>query len=71
MCMSVLRSLVKFYVDGFRSLSGWARTLWIIIILKIFILFFVFKLFFFRDTLENKFGSDEERVEHVIEQITQ
>lgn len=64
------KRFVNLYVDGFRSLSPYARTLWIIIMLKLFVMFFVLKLFFFRDTLKNKFESDEERSEYVIDQIT-
>jgi hypothetical protein len=64
------KRFVNMYIDGFRTLSPHARTLWIIIMLKLFVMFFVLKLFFFRDTLKNKFSSDEERSEYVIDQIT-
>lgn len=65
-----INRIVQFYVDGFKSLSPWARTLWLIILLKLFILFVVFKLFFFRDTLKSRYTTDEERANHVIEQLT-
>ena len=66
----MVKRVIKFYVDGFRSMASWGRTLWIIILLKLFILFFIFKLIFFKDTLNTKYDTDEERSEHVIEQIT-
>ena len=37
-----------FYRDGFRAMT-WVRELWVIILLKLFILFVVLKLFFFPD----------------------
>lgn len=50
----------RFYVDGFRSMTL-GRKLWLLILIKLFILFFVFKLFFFPDILERDYDSDEER----------
>jgi len=35
-------------VDGFKHLT-WGRTLWVVIIIKLIIIFFVLKLFFFPD----------------------
>ncbi len=63
-------SVINFYSEGFAGMSSWARTLWIVILIKLFIMFFVLKLFFFRDTLKNRFDNDEQRSEYVIEQIT-
>lgn len=63
-------SIVDFYSEGFANMSNWAKTLWIIILIKLFVMFFILKLFFFRDTLKNNFENDEQRSEHVIEQIT-
>ena len=65
-----LVSVVNFYSDGFSGMSDWARNLWIIILIKLFVIFFILKLFFFRDTLKNQFDNDQQRGEHVIEQIT-
>jgi len=65
----VIRRIFRFYYDGFRSMT-WGRTLWIIILLKLFIMFAILKLFFFPDFLKTNFSSDEERSEYVIEQLT-
>lgn len=35
-----------FYRDGFREMT-WGRVLWAIILIKLFVMFFVLKLFFF------------------------
>jgi flagellar basal body-associated protein FliL len=58
-----------FYYDGFRSMTV-GKTLWTIIIIKLFILFFVLKLFFFPNFLKKNFKTDEERSKHVLEQLT-
>ena len=47
------------------------KKLWIIILIKLFIFFFVMRLFFFPDFLETRFNSDEERGDYVLEQLTQ
>lgn len=36
------------YVDGFKHLT-WGKALWVVIIVKLVIIFFVLKLFFFHD----------------------
>jgi hypothetical protein len=46
------------------------KKLWAIIIIKLIILFAVLKLFFFPDFLKTNFKTDEERSNHVIEQLT-
>jgi hypothetical protein len=61
--------LVGFYRDGFRRMTV-GKTLWKIILIKIFILFAILKLFFFHNYLGENFSSDQQRSEHVLEQIT-
>ncbi|RUM91856.1 MAG: DUF4492 domain-containing protein [Thermodesulfatator sp.] len=46
------------------------KTLWKIIGIKLFIIFFVFKLFFFPDFFQKYFTSDSQRAEHVINVLT-
>ena len=36
----------RFYIDGFRSMTL-GKTLWTIILIKLFVMFFIIKLFFF------------------------
>ena len=48
----------------------WGRKLWRIILIKLFIMFAVLRLFFFPDLLKRDFKSDEERATHVLEQMT-
>ena len=59
--------IFRFYVDGFRSMTL-GRTLWAIILIKLFVLFAVLKLFFFPDLLAGK--SDDEQARYVLENLT-
>jgi hypothetical protein len=46
------------------------RKLWVIIIIKLFIMFAILKLFFFKDFLGSRFDSDKEKSEYVINELT-
>lgn len=48
-----IRAIFRFYADGFRNMT-WGRPLWLLIILKLVILFLVLRLFFFRPVLAGK-----------------
>ena len=56
--MNRLKSIAKFYIEGFRNMN-WGRPLWIVIFLKLFILFFVLRLFFFKPVLSGKTESEK------------
>ena len=59
-------SIWNFYRDGFRGMT-WGRTLWWLILLKVFILFAVLRLFFFKPAMAGL--SDEERSRVVAERL--
>lgn len=61
--------IFQFYYQGFKSMTV-GKKLWTIIIIKLIILFLVLKIFFFPDFLKTNFKTDEERSNHVIEQLT-
>ena len=54
------------YYDGFRSMTL-GKTLWAIILIKLFIIFVVLKLFFFPDFL--KTHADGNEPEYVAKQL--
>ncbi len=66
---SKLRSVVDFYVDGFKSMTV-GKKLWAIILIKVIILFFVFKLFFFPNLLQENYDTDEARARAVATELT-
>ena len=62
----MLRRIWEFYRDGFRNMT-WGRSLWWLILLKVFILFAVLRLFFFRPAMSGL--TDEEKSNRVAEQL--
>jgi hypothetical protein len=67
--ISILTKIFRFYYDGFRGMTV-GRKLWIIILVKLFILFAILKVFFFPDILKTRFSNDRERGDYVIEQLS-
>ncbi len=67
--MNILKNIIHFYIDGFKSMTV-GRRLWLIIFIKLFIMFAILKFFFFPNILQSEFNTDEERGDYVIEQIT-
>ena len=59
----------RFYRDGFRAMTV-GRYLWALILIKLFILFFVFKLFFFPDLLKREYDNDRDRAQAVRTALT-
>lgn len=55
----MIKSLFRFYYDGFRQMTL-GRTLWLIIAVKLFIIFFVLKFFFFPNFLKQHAGKGHE-----------
>lgn len=62
--------LVDIYIDGFRNLSPLARTLWIIVAVKLFVIFIIIKILFFPNILKANYSSDAERAEAVRNNLT-
>lgn len=52
----------RFYVDGFRQMT-WGRTLWIIILIKLAVMFLVLRMFFFKPALA---GMDTEQKQETV-----
>ena len=65
-----LKQIFRFYYSGFSNMSGWGRKVWIIILIKLFIMFAILKIFFFPDFLRTRFDNDKQRSEYVLDQLT-
>lgn len=63
------RKLVRFYYEGFRNMSWWGRKVWIIVLIKLFIIFFILKIFFFKDFLDRKYDNDEQKSEYILDNL--
>lgn len=66
---NTLLAIWNFYLEGFRSMTL-GRTLWIIILLKLFVMFFILKLFFFPDYLGGH-ATDADKGKYVGKELIQ
>jgi len=64
----ILKKIISFYMDGFRSMTV-GKTLWLIILIKLFVFFVIFRVFFFKDFLDSRFDTDEEKSEYITKQL--
>ena len=66
---TMLARIWRFYYEGFSTMGRTGKTLWLIILLKLFIMFAILKVFFFRSEL-SRYDTDAEKSEAVIENLT-
>lgn len=64
----ISNNIWDFYYEGFRDMTV-GKTLWMIIIIKLIVLFGILKLFFFPDILSRDYSTDEQRAEHVRKEL--
>lgn len=64
--MNIFVKVYRFYYNGFKEMTL-GRTLWLLIAIKLFIMFGVLKIFFFPNMLSGK--TSEEKAVHVREQL--
>lgn len=62
--MAILNRIMDLYVDGFKNMTI-GKSLWAIILIKLFIMFAILKVFFFPDLLSSKFSNDEDKAQYV------
>ena len=66
----MLKKAWYLYYDGFKNMPRWGRTLWLIIIIKLSIMFLVFKLLLMPNYLNSHYDSAEAKSEHVFKELT-
>lgn len=62
----IIVSIYNFYRDGFKNMT-WGKSLWLLIFLKVIILFLVLRMFFFKPVMAGK--TDEQKSEYVGTQL--
>jgi hypothetical protein len=67
--MDFLKRIFFFYYDGFRNMNV-GKNLWMIILIKLFIIFAVFRLFFFPDFMNERLDNQKDKSDYVIEELT-
>lgn len=65
----ILKQIFDLYYYGFKNMVL-GRRLWAIILIKLFVMFAVLKLFFFPNFLGSMFETNQEKSDYVLEQIT-
>lgn len=63
-----LKRVFRFYSDGFRSMTV-GRSLWLLIIIKLIVIFALLKVFFFPDLLQTEYDNDADRAEAVRQHL--
>jgi len=67
--MTIIKKVIYFYIDGFKNMKL-GKNLWLLIAIKLFILFVIIKWLFFPNYLETHFKNDTERSHYILEQLT-
>lgn len=62
------RNIYNFYKEGFQNMTL-GRTLWAIVLIKLFIMFAILKVFFFPNFLNSKFEKEEDRANYVKSEL--
>lgn len=63
-----LKNIYNFYKDGFKNMTlGW--TLWAVVLIKLFIMFAILKVFFFPNFLNSKFETEEDKAGFVKSEL--
>lgn len=64
----LFQKLYTFYYDGFTNMTV-GKTLWIIVFIKLFIMFIVLRIFFFPNYLNTNFNNDQSKSNHVRQEL--
>jgi len=68
--MNIFRKVFNFYYYSFKNLNKLGLRLVLVILVKLFIMFAILKVFFFPNFLDSKFDTDKQKSEYIIDQLT-
>lgn len=66
--MKTLKNIISFYADGFRGMTL-GKTLWAVVLIKIFIMIFVLKMFVFNNTIHTEFQTKDQKIDFVFKNL--
>lgn len=66
----MLKRIWDLYYSGFKNMPQWGKTLWLIVFIKLVIIFFVFKFLLMPNYLTKNFKDSKAKSEHVLEILT-
>ena len=69
MIKKYLKNISNLYIDGFRRMKL-GKSLWLVIAVKLRIMFGILKVFIFDESLNSKFKTDEAKADFVISNLT-
>lgn len=64
----MFRNLYLFFREGFSNMTV-GKTLWLIVFIKLFIMFAILRTFFFPNYLNTHFDDDESKANHVRQEL--
>lgn len=67
--MSIIKRIYFLYYDGFKNMKL-GKSLWLIILIKLVVMFGIVKWMFFPNHLKTNFDTDLQRGNYVLEQLT-
>lgn len=65
----MFKCLFSIYSYGFSHLPRWGKILIAIVLVKLFIMFIVFKLLLMPNYLNSQYTTDEEKSNHVLNEL--
>lgn len=68
MIKKYLKNISNLYIDGFRRMKL-GKSLWLVIAVKLLIMFGILKVFIFDESLNSKFKTDEAKADFVISNL--
>jgi len=68
--MQRIQKIYAFYREGFGNMKL-GKKLWLLVAIKLLILFGVIKYLFFPDVLHERFSTDRQRSDYILNQLTQ
>ena len=65
----MFKRVLFFYIDGFKNLSDLGKKVWVIIIIKLVVIFVVLKVFFF-PTVDSQIKGEKAKAALYVNQLT-